>query len=801
MTEKKSTKGTLSLGKISVKSPTAAKSSGVSVEVKKRRFSNPQTGSGKASSVSADGEMARRLDVLKQAEENKAEETAKRAQERAQAEKLSQLKVQEAEEAKLKEQEIAAQKEAEVKAVEVDEQRKRIAEAEAAVLKEERAPKKKILTADEFTGKKKTITKSTKTQEDSRKRTGRNAYLEDLENRYRSMGSKRQKARKHIDADNAPQEKITHEVTIPEVITVQELASRMAEKVSDVIKKLMLMGQMVTQNQSIDQETAALIVEEMGHSYKLVTDADLEDAILEQDENESDYIERAPIVTVMGHVDHGKTSLLDALRKTHVVDGEAGGITQHIGAYQIRTPSGRLITFLDTPGHAAFTSMRARGASVTDVVILVVAADDGVMPQTIEAIQHAKAAEVPIIVAVNKCDKPEANPERVKQELLQHDLIPEEYGGDVTCVNISAKAGTGLEELEEMVLLQADVLELKANPQRRADGVVVESRLDKGRGSVATVIVQRGTLRVGDVLVAGSVWGRVRALTDDKGQKLTEANPAMPVEIQGLNGVCDAGDTFAVTASEKGARELAQHRDQKEREKAAAAQAKSSLDTLFSRIAEGETAKVSVVVKADVQGSVEAITDALNKLSTDEVKVSVVYGAVGVITENDVNLSSASDALIVGFNVRANPQARDAAGAEGIEIRYYNVIYNLVDDVKAAMSGMLSPDFEENVIGRAEIRQVMVLNKIKISGCFVTEGKLIRDGKVRIIRDGVVIQEDQLGTLRRFKDDVKEVSENYECGLTFEKFDDVKEGDEIEAFEMVEIQRSIDDIKAAQQPA
>lgn len=801
-------KGTLSLGTLGVASKPAARKTGVAVEVKKRRSVSASAQSVSAADVDENSEMGRRLKVLEEAKKNADIEQKKREEERKQAqdlarghsEKQAEVVAKKAEEAAKKAEEEAQRLEEELKAEREAQavEANAIAEAQAA---QEKAPARgKGHEAPSHKKKEKAASGRPADRDQGKKKGGRNAYMEQLEQRYRTMGPRKgRKKSNQPQIQQEPQEKVTREVVIPEVITVQELANRMAEKVSDLIKNLMMMGQMVTQNQSIDQETAALIVEEFGHTYKFVSEGDIEEGLVEEESDETTSVVRPPVVTVMGHVDHGKTSLLDALRRTDVAAGEAGGITQHIGAYQITTEGGQPITFLDTPGHEAFTSMRARGASLTDIVILVVAADDGVMPQTIEAIRHAKAAEVPIIVAVNKCDKPEANPDRVKQELLTHDLVPEEFGGDIACMHISAKAGTGLEELEEQILLQAEMLELKANPERRADGIVVESRLDKGRGPVATVVINNGTLRVGDVFVAGSVWGRVRALTDDKGRKIESAGPAFPVEVQGLQAVCDAGESFVQTKDDRRAREVAEYRDRKKREKAqASARGRMSLDNLFNRIAEGETQKLGVVVKADVQGSVEAIEDALAKLSTEEVKVSVIHGAVGVITENDVNLASASDALILGFNVRANPQARSASEREGIEMRYYSVIYNLVDDVKAALTGLLESEYEEKVTGRAEIRQVMTINKIKISGSYVTEGKLARGGKIRIIRDGVVVHDGELASLRRFKDEVKEVAENYECGLTFLNYDDVRDGDEIEAYEMVEIKRSLEDVKKAE---
>ncbi|MFZ2586604.1 MAG: translation initiation factor IF-2 [Alphaproteobacteria bacterium] len=633
---------------------------------------------------------------------------------------------------------------------------------------------------------------------DDGKKRGRNAYMSDLEERFRGTGKRRGRGRpEESTGPAAPAEKMFREVAIPEFITVGELAGRMGEKASDVVKKLMLMGEMVTLNQTIDQTTAELIVADMGHTAKLVQADNIETKLMEADDAAELLITRAPIVTIMGHVDHGKTTLLDSIRKANVVSGEAGGITQHIGAYQVISPSGRPITFLDTPGHAAFTAMRARGAKVTDVVILVVAADDGIMPQTIEAIQHAKAAGVPIVVAINKMDKPGANPQKVKNELLSHDIILEEFGGTVPAVPVSALKGTGLAELEEVVLLQADVLDLKANPNRRADGSVVEAKLDKGRGPVATVIVQRGTLRVGDIVVAGSLWGRVRALLNDKGVAIEEAGPSMPVAILGLHKVPQAGDTFVVAADERTARDVALQREQQDRERAQNAR-KSTLETLMDRMGSG-SAELNVIVKADVQGSVEAITHALTLLNSDQqqVKVKVISGGVGVITETDVNLAGASAAIVVGFNVRADATAREKAAQAGIEFRYYSIIYNLIDDIKAAMSGLLAPSSVEEIVGRVQIRQIFKFDKLKIAGCRVTDGEVKRGSKARILRDGKVVYTGEIDTLRRGKDDVKEVKNGFECGMTFTNYTDFAENDEVEVFTLREVKRTIDDLKAA----
>ncbi|URK16598.1 translation initiation factor IF-2 [Thalassospira sp. GO-4] len=615
-----------------------------------------------------------------------------------------------------------------------------------------------------------------------------NAMTGDEGGRRRSMASiKRQQAKAKARAmgPQKPKEKIVRDVTIPDVITVQELANRMAERAADVIKTLMSMGVMATINQSLDPDTAQLVVEEFGHNVKRVSDADVEEALVVADDSEEQLVGRPPVVTVMGHVDHGKTSLLDALRSTDVAGGEAGGITQHIGAYQVTMATGSKITFIDTPGHAAFTEMRSRGAKVTDIVVLVVAADDSVMPQTIEAISHAKAAGVPMIVAINKIDKPGANPSKVKTELLQHEVVVEEMGGDVQAVEVSAKQRTGLTELEEAILLQAEVLDLKANPQRVADGVVVEARMEKGRGSVATVLVQRGTLRTGDIFVTGPEWGRVRALVDDHGTRVQEAIPGMPVEVTGLNGVPSAGDDFVVVENEAKAREVSDFRQRRIRETQAAAMKKSALENMFSQ--SGDVKELPIVIKGDVQGSVEALIGTLQKLGNEEVSVRVLHSGVGGINESDVTLARASNALIIGFNVRANQQAREQARRDNVDIRYYSIIYDVADDIKKMLSGMLSPEVREKFLGYAEIRDIFTISGNKIAGCMVTEGIVKRGAGVRLLRDDVVIHSGELSTLRRFKDEVKEVREGYECGMSFAKYNDLQVGDMIECFENEEI--------------
>ena len=635
--------------------------------------------------------------------------------------------------------------------------------------------------------------------EQQRRRTGKltiNDALND-EERVRSMASirRRREREKRQSMSMEPREKVARTITLPESITIQELANRMAERAVDVIKLLMQQGVMAKINDTIDADTAELIAEELGHKVNRVTDADVEDSIDTEEDTDDDKKPRPPVVTVMGHVDHGKTSLLDALRKTSIVTGEAGGITQHIGAYQVTKDDGEKVTFIDTPGHAAFTSMRARGAKVTDIVILVVAADDGVMPQTVEAISHAKAAEVPIVVAVNKIDKPEADPTRVKNELLQHEIISEDMGGDVQFVEVSALTGTGLDDLLESVLLQAELLDLKANPDRAAEGIVIESKLEKGRGAVATVLVQRGTLSVGDIFVVGEESGRVRALLDDQGESIKSALPASPVEVLGAGGSPSAGDMFNVVETEAKAREIAEYRARISREKRTASGNRTTLDQMMQQLKDTELKELPIVVKADVQGSAEAISQAVDKLGTDEVCGRVVHTAVGGITESDITLAAASNASILGFNVRANSQARNLADEQGVEIRYYNVIYDLVDDMKAAMSGMLSPYLRETMLGNAEILEIFNVSKSgKVAGCKVTDGLVRRGARVRLIRDSVVIHEGELSSLRRFKDEVKEVNAGQECGMAFENYEDLKQGDVIECYEVEEIARTLDDV-------
>jgi translation initiation factor IF-2 len=626
----------------------------------------------------------------------------------------------------------------------------------------------------------------------SGKMTITQALSGDDQRRQRSLASVKRQREKARMRDDQPQVKQVREVIVPDSITVGELANRMAERTADVVKELMKLGIMATATQSIDGETAELITSELGHKVQRVSESDVEIG-LSADDDPASMKPRPPVVTVMGHVDHGKTSLLDAIRATDVAMGEAGGITQHIGAYQINTKNGNTITFIDTPGHEAFTEMRSRGANITDIVVLVVAADDSVMAQTIEAINHAKAAGCPVIVAVNKCDKPEADPQRVRNDLLQQEIITEDFGGDVLCVDVSAHTGMGLDKLEEAIMLQAELLELKANPDRNAEGVVVEAKVERGRGSVATLLVQRGTLKQGDIFVIGAESGRVRALLDDRGQKLDAALPGQPVEILGLNGTPMAGDSCVVVETEARAREIAEYRTRRNKDRDAAAGARGSVEQMLSAIAAGEAAELPVVIKTDVHGSLEAIRVALEKLGTDQVKVRMLSAGVGALSESDISLASASNAIVIGFNVRAIPQARDLAKRDGVEIRYHSIIYELIDEVKAAMGGLLSPDTQEDFIGYAEIRQVFGVSKVgKVAGCMVTDGIIKRGCKVRLLRDNVVIHEGSLKTLKRFKDEVKEVREGFECGMAFENYSDLQEGDMIECFEMREVARTLD---------
>jgi translation initiation factor IF-2 len=613
--------------------------------------------------------------------------------------------------------------------------------------------------------------------------------------RERSVASFRRRTQRLKGvASGEPKEKLIREVTIPEAISIQDLANRMSERAVDVIRLLMKQGQMATINDVIDADTAQLIAEEMGHSVRRVSEADVEEGLFDVADDPEQVEARAPVVTVMGHVDHGKTSLLDAIRSSEVAAGEAGGITQHIGAYQVTAPSGAKITFIDTPGHAAFTAMRARGAKVTDIVVLVVAADDGVMPQTVEAIHHAKAAKVPIIVAINKIDKPDAKPDRVRTDLLQHEIQVESMGGEVVDVEVSAIKKTNIDKLLEMIGLQAEILDLKANPKRAAEGTVIEAKLDRGRGPVATVLVQRGTLRPGDIVVAGAEWGRVRALVSDTGEPVQTAGPSTPVEVLGFSGTPDAGDRLAVVDNEARAREVTDYRARQKREKMAARATgmRGSLEQMMAQAKTSGRKEFPLVIKADVQGSLEAIIGALDKLATDEVAARVLHSAVGGISESDVTLAEASGVPIIAFNVRANKEAREAAERAGIEIRYYNIIYDLVDDVKKAMSGLLPPTLRETMLGNAQILEIFKVSKVgNIAGCKVTDGTVERGANVRLIRDNVVIHEGKLSQLKRFKDDVREVGAGMECGMAFENYQDMRQGDVIECYRVEQIQRSL----------
>jgi translation initiation factor IF-2 len=632
-----------------------------------------------------------------------------------------------------------------------------------------------------------------------RRRAGRLTIAQALEaeegERVRSLASvRRARERERRAQQQRLQEssKVVREVIVPEIISVQELSNRMAERGAEVVKALMKLGVMATITQTIDADTAELVVAEFGHRSRRVSEADVEIGLTGGPDEAESLKPRPPVVTVMGHVDHGKTSLLDALRKTNVAAGEAGGITQHIGAYQVAVADGGKITFIDTPGHEAFTAMRARGAKATDIVVLVVAADDGVMPQTVEAIDHAKAAGVPMIIAINKIDRPDAKPDRVRNDLLQHGLVVEEMGGEVQTVEVSATQGTNLDKLVEAILLQAEILELGTNPERPAEGVVIEAKLEQGRGAVATLLVQRGTLRQGDILVAGTEWGRVRALVGGDGNPVEAAEPSTPVEVLGLNGVPQAGDDFAVVESESRARDVTEFRARRDRSAATAAAPRGTLEQMFSQIAAGVAKELSVVIKTDVQGSAEALAASLEGLSTDEVKLVVLHSAVGGINESDIALAKASGAIVIGFNVRANPQARERARRDGVDIRYYSIIYDVTEDMKKVLSGMLTPTSRENFLGNARIQEVFRITKVgNVAGCRVTEGVVRRGAKVRLLRDDVVIHEGSLATLKRFKDDVREVREGFECGMSFENYHDIKANDVIECYEVVEVARAL----------
>ena len=803
------------------------RSKNVVVETKRKRVVVPKPGTtksaggaGGAGGVGAGGmqnaEMERRLRALQAAKAREAEETAAReAEEKARQEERDRRRAeQENKEREQREIEERAKAKAEAEA-EAEERAKKDVEEQKArnfVEKEVRNEPVQPKIEDARNTKPAPVSRKKEQEEEKRRakarvtegenrRSGKLTISQALDGgeggRQRSMAAMRRKqerARQKAMGESQEREKVVREVQVPEAIVVSELANRMAERVAEVVKSLMKMGMMVTQNQSIDADTAELIIEEFGHKIVRVSDADVEDVINEVDDADEDLKPRPPVITIMGHVDHGKTSLLDAIRKANVVSGEAGGITQHIGAYQVTAPDGALLSFLDTPGHAAFTSMRARGAQVTDIVVLVVAADDSVMPQTIEAINHAKAAKVPMIVAINKCDKPDSNPDKVRTELLQHEVIVEAMSGDVQDVEVSALAGTGLDQLLEAISLQAEILELKANPERAAQGAVIEAQLDVGRGPVATVLVQKGTLKQGDIFVVGEQWGKVRALINDQGERVKEAGPSVPVEVLGLNGTPEAGDVLNVVDTEAQAREIADYRIDLAKEKRAAAGAATTLEQLMARAKENENlTEMPILVKADVQGSAEAIVQAMEKIGNNEVRVRVLHYGVGAITDTDVGLAEASGAPVIGFNVRANASARNSANQKGVEIRYYSIIYDLVDDVRAAASGLLSAEIRENFIGYAEIKEVFKVSGVgKVAGCIVTEGVARRSAGVRLLRDNVVIHEGTLKTLKRFKDEVKDVQSGQECGMAFENYDDVRPADVIEIFEREEVARTLD---------
>lgn len=790
--DKKQKKLTLNTGKLSLNKkldPSAlrknyvSKTSNVTVEVKKSKVNMPMSAD---SGSLSNSEFSKRLDIIRKA--SKSDETKEKKDDRGEIGTLSDFGVEKSEEPK---KDVTENAPAELPT-----------EKEGAAKhhpKKHHAPVENKKEQEEEVVKKDDKQPTKHKQEEPRKLKKTDIYNmldENAPQRTRSLASIRraQAKQKRKMMEQVPQEKVYREVIVPEVITVSELASRMTERLADVIRELMKLGIMATAQQAIDADTAELIIGTFGHTIKRVSESDVENILDEPKDAPSDLSPRAPVVTVMGHVDHGKTSLLDALKSTDIVSGEAGGITQHIGAYKVSLKGGKSITFIDTPGHAAFTEMRIRGAKVTDVVILVVAADDGIKAQTIEAINHAKAAEVPIIVAINKIDKPDADVERVKGELLQHDLIPEDLGGDIMVVPVSAANKQNLDKLEEAILLIAEMADLKANYKATASGSVVESKVDKGKGALATILIQRGSLKVGDLVVAGETYGKVRLMTNDKGSSLKEAGPSDPVEIVGLADAPLAGDSFNVVETEKQARDITEYRIRKAKDsRVSLAQKGNSLEDLFARASgDGSVKEVPVIIKGDVQGSIEAIATSLAKIEHDEVSVKVLHTAVGGISESDVQLSNASGAIILGFNVRAGSAAETLADKNKVDIRYYSIIYNLIDDMKLVMSGMLKPIKREEYIGSVEIRQVFNITKVgKIAGSFVTKGIIKRGAGVRLLRDDVVIHEGKLKTLKRFKDDVKEVSENYECGIAFENYDDIKEGDKVEVFEVIEEKRTL----------
>ena len=804
------------------------RSKNVVVETKRKRVVVPKSGTMKTnidspikdgsknlSSSITDTEMERRLKALQAAKAREADEAAQReasAKEREQEREQKRLEQENKQREIKKAEEIASEKAAEVEAAKTQAEDK----AKKAAIEAKTAAKPDTPQRREFNDQKsiRPVPANSRKKDrdgdekssgrgrgDEGRRSGKLTLSQALDGGERShqksmaaMKRKQERARQKAIGQPQEREKIVRDVQVPEAIIVSELANRMAERSADIVKSLMKMGMMVTQNQVIDADTAELIIEEFGHKIVRVSASDVEDAITEIEDKPEDLKPRPPVITIMGHVDHGKTSLLDSIRNAKVVSGEAGGITQHIGAYQVKTKDGTILSFLDTPGHAAFTSMRSRGAQVTDIVVLVVAADDSVMPQTVEAINHAKAAEVPMIVAINKCDKPEANPDKVRTELLQHEVIVEAMSGEVQDVEVSAVSGKGIDELLDAIALQSEILELKANNNRAAHGAVIEAQLDVGRGPVATVLVQNGTLQQGNIFVVGEQWGKVRALINDKSERVKEAGPSVPVEVLGLNGTPEAGDVLNVVETEAQAREIAEYRENAAKEKRAAAGAGTSLEQLMAKAKEDENiTEMPILVKADVQGSAEAIVQAMEKIGNEEVRVRVLHYGVGAITDTDVGLAEASGAPVMGFNVRANASARNSANQKGVEIRYYSIIYDLVDDVKAAASGLLSAEIRENFIGYSKIKEVFKVSGVgKVAGCLVTEGVARRSAGVRLLRDDIVIHEGTLKTLKRFKDEVPEVQSGQECGMAFENYEDIRPDDVIEIFEREEIARKLD---------
>ncbi|WP_298259425.1 translation initiation factor IF-2 [uncultured Litoreibacter sp.] len=801
----------------------------VVVETKRKRVVVPKPGGAKPSITGSpsvgdpskrpagisDAEMERRMKALQAAKEQEAADAERRAREEAEQQERRERRRAEAEAKERQEKEredaLKAKAEEEARKKREAEEAKARAAAPAAAPAAAAAPGEPAVAPSGPRGGGKAAptparrdrddrdNKNAKNRNDDARRSGKltlNQALRGGDGRHKSMAAmkrKQERARQKAMGGSVEREKVVRDVQLPEAIVVSELANRMSERVADVVKALMTNGIMATQTQTIDADTAELIIEEFGHKVVRVSDADVEDVITQIDDDEKDLSPRAPVITIMGHVDHGKTSLLDAIRNARVTAGEAGGITQHIGAYQV-DQDGSLLTFLDTPGHAAFTSMRARGAQVTDIVVLVVAADDAVMPQTIEAINHAQAAKVPMIVAINKVDKHDANPDKVRTDLLQHEVIVEKMSGDVQDVEVSATTGQGLDQLLEAIALQSEILELKANPDRAASGAVIEAQLDVGRGPVATVLVQNGTLRQGDIFVVGEQYGKVRALINDQGDRIKEAGPSVPVEVLGLNGTPEAGDVLNVVDTEAQAREIAEYREKAAKDKRAAAGAATTLEQLMAKAKDDENlTEMPILVKADVQGSAEAIVQAMEKIGNDEVRVRVLHSGVGAITESDIGLAEASGAPVFGFNVRANTPARNTANQKGVEIRYYSVIYDLVDDVKQAASGLLSAEIKENFIGYAEIKEVFKVTGVgKVAGCIVTEGVARRSAGVRLLRDNVVIHEGTLKTLKRFKDEVPEVQSGQECGMAFEAYDDIRAADVIEIFTREEVERTLD---------